>query len=239
MGFFILYLIAGVVFAAIGGEMAKARNRDAAVWALLCFATGLLGIIVLAIVGDASPEASGSHSSPSNNQFGYVPRDKPTKSYDEKKWSALKEFDQDIAQAAEQVAKFGSQAEDRLATAYLAIGDKSLLNAMVGKLVAEEGAAVAERERLDAERKQRVTELQQKMSDQQLQLLADRERRARATFEQIQRDGMMLDGKKVVSAEMYISDLAHKQGWLKVVYENGREELRAGNSMELLKNAAS
>jgi len=239
MGFYFLYLISGAIFAVIGTEMARARNRDVAVWGLICFVTGLLGIIVLAVVGDESSEDTDSRAPRSGNQLGYVPRETVKKSYDEKKWSALKEFDPDIAQAAAQVAKFGSVAEDRLATAYLAIGDKSLLSAMVGKLVTEESTALAEQEQKNAERVRKAAELKQTMSGQQLQLLVDREKRARATLEQIQNDGMMLDGKKVVSAEMYVSDLAHKQGWLKVVYENGREELRAGASMELLKQAAT
>ncbi|WP_164821930.1 PLDc N-terminal domain-containing protein [Sinorhizobium medicae] len=47
MAFVIIYLILAVVFAVIGSEMAKSRNRDAAAWALICALLPLLGIVAL------------------------------------------------------------------------------------------------------------------------------------------------------------------------------------------------
>lgn len=60
-----------------------------------------------------------------------------TKGYDEAKWHALKEFDDDIRAAAHRLAAFGPAMEDKLAKAYLAISDKAYLQSIVSKLEAE------------------------------------------------------------------------------------------------------
>ncbi len=66
--------------------------------------------------------------------YGAVPS---TKEYDEAKWHALKEFDDDIRAAAHRIAAFGPAMEDKLAKAYLAISDKAYLQSIVNKLEAE------------------------------------------------------------------------------------------------------
>lgn len=65
-----------------------------------------------------------------------------TKEYDEAKWNALKEFDDDIRVAAYRIAAFGPAMEDKLAKAYLAISDKAYLQSIVSKLEAEAEARV-------------------------------------------------------------------------------------------------
>ena len=41
------------LFAWLGAEMAKTRNRNTTVWAIACALFGIFGVIVLALVGKA------------------------------------------------------------------------------------------------------------------------------------------------------------------------------------------
>lgn len=47
-----IYLIPPLLFAWGGQHMAKGRGRHEVGWAIACFFTGFVGIIILAIVGD-------------------------------------------------------------------------------------------------------------------------------------------------------------------------------------------
>jgi hypothetical protein len=47
----IITLLTACLFAWIGSEMAKRRNRDPLAWGIICVIFGLFGIIVLALVG--------------------------------------------------------------------------------------------------------------------------------------------------------------------------------------------
>jgi len=49
----IIILIVGALFAWLCAEMAKTRNRNTTVWAILGFLFGLFAVIVLALVGTA------------------------------------------------------------------------------------------------------------------------------------------------------------------------------------------
>jgi F0F1-type ATP synthase assembly protein I len=49
----IIILIVGALFAWLCAEMAKTRNRNITVWAILGFLFGLFAVIVLALVGTA------------------------------------------------------------------------------------------------------------------------------------------------------------------------------------------
>ena len=49
----IITLIVIGLFAWLGAEMAKTRNRNTTVWAIVCALTGILGVIILALVGKA------------------------------------------------------------------------------------------------------------------------------------------------------------------------------------------
>ena len=49
----LIILIVGALFAWLCAEMAKSRNRNTTVWAILGFLFGLFAVIVLALVGTA------------------------------------------------------------------------------------------------------------------------------------------------------------------------------------------
>lgn len=143
-------------------------------------------------------------------------------------WKTLKEFDADIRQAVDVLSGFGSQAEERLAVAYLAVNDKGLLPSIVAKIVADEEKDAIAREEEKARRAVA-------MSGRERELLVDRERRAEYTISRIKEMGMVYGGRKVVSAEMYYGATPADQGWAKIVYEDGETELRAGSSWMLMK----
>jgi len=44
------------LFAWLGAEMAKTRNRNTTTWAIACGLFGILGVIVLALVGKAESD---------------------------------------------------------------------------------------------------------------------------------------------------------------------------------------
>lgn len=49
----VISLIVIGLFAWLGAEMAKTRNRNTTVWAIVCALTGIFGVIVLALIGKA------------------------------------------------------------------------------------------------------------------------------------------------------------------------------------------
>jgi hypothetical protein len=49
----LIILIVGGLFAWLGVEMAKTRNRNTTTWGILCFLFGLFAVIVLALIGKA------------------------------------------------------------------------------------------------------------------------------------------------------------------------------------------
>ncbi len=54
MDILIILLVSGL-FAWLCAEMAKTRNRDATVWAILGFLFGIFTVVVLALLGTARP----------------------------------------------------------------------------------------------------------------------------------------------------------------------------------------
>ena len=60
-----------------------------------------------------------------------------TSTLDNPAWKTLKEFDADVKAAVAQLSGLGRPAEERLASAYLAVNDKSLLPAMVTTILEE------------------------------------------------------------------------------------------------------
>jgi hypothetical protein len=115
----ILIGLIAIIFAIIGGTMASNRNRSPIGWAVICFFTGFIGIIILAIVGDAQGQnivisAAGGT--------------------DIKRWNTLKEVDPDIANAATEAQSIGPMAERKLAEKYLVLNDKSYLPALLENL---------------------------------------------------------------------------------------------------------
>lgn len=142
-------------------------------------------------------------------------------------WKTLREFDADIQAAVARLEPFGVKAEERLATAYLAVSDKGLLPSIVAKIAADEEAKASVRE-------EEKTWHGQELSERQKEMLAEREKNAEQTIRLIKSNGMLYHGRKVESAEMYYGPTLAEKGWAKVIYEDGRVELRAGMSFRLL-----
>jgi hypothetical protein len=145
MAFLIVYLILAVVFAFIGSEMAKSRNRDAAAWALICALIPLLGVVALAVAGNAQAHTT---YTPAARIEDSLTRPKAsvkadTKPYDIKKWEALLEVDDDVAKAAQEITPYGPSYVDDFAEKYLALGDKAYLEVLRAKMIAK---AVKDRE---------------------------------------------------------------------------------------------
>ncbi len=227
---FIVYIFIGVVFAFIGAEMAKSRKRDAAIWAVISFLFPLVGVIALAIAGEdkglSTMRSYVTGHEAKNFSIEQVNRTSPAAEQDSARssaWKTLKEFDQDIAEAVQKLAPFGQNAEERLAKAYLAVSDKSLLPSMVAKITSDEQSAKAETESKRAE-------ALSKNSKEVLDKLKAREAAAAATIEAIKSSGMMFNGAKVASVKMYDGDDAHDYGFARIVYKDGRIELRAGST---------
>jgi hypothetical protein len=63
----ILILIVGIVSAFFGAKLAQNKGRDPALWGLMCFLFPLLGLVVLALVGDLSPSRADVTSIPFNS----------------------------------------------------------------------------------------------------------------------------------------------------------------------------
>lgn len=142
---FIIYFIIGVLFAFIGASMARSRGRDTAIWAFICFLFPLIGVLVLAIAGDARTIRDYS-SIPSSLQPVQNPFPLPTTvnnlvknaaSYDEKKWETLVEYDADISAAFNRISPYGKNYVDQLARDFMAIGDKSYLTSIADKIEAK------------------------------------------------------------------------------------------------------
>jgi hypothetical protein len=145
-------------------------------------------------------------------------------------WKTLKEFDEDVRTAAEQIAPLGLQAEERLASAFMAVSDKSLLGAMVSKISEDEERKRADIEAARIKKEEDIKKRTASLSDRQIELIADREQRARFTIDRIKDAGMVYGGKRVKSAEIFYGEQPADQGWAKIVYEDGTAELRAGAS---------
>lgn len=223
-----ILLVVMVVFAFIGAAMASGRNRSPFLWAVICFFTGIIGVIILAVIGtDREPYVPvyAQPAAPFGQRLsGPVASSTATvSSSSTAAWKTLKEFDADIREALGHLQPFGSQAEERLATAYLSINDKSLLPSIVSKIVSDEEQAIARREEQKAHSLAAA-------SERDRELIAQRESRARETIRLIRDQGMTYEGRKVASVDMHSTDNPSEQGWAKIVFEDGRSELRAGSS---------
>lgn len=148
------FLVVAIICAVVGAKIASSKGRDPAVWGLVCFFTGLIGIIILLVTADASPPQRTISYTP-NTPTPPEPRTRSggstgsaAKGYDEKKWNALKEVDPEIREAANTVRALGSTHEDELAEKYLILSDKAYLPALVEKIT----TAFTEKTAREAER---------------------------------------------------------------------------------------
>lgn len=133
---FVIFLVVGFICAVIGVNMARERNRDPAIWGLICLLFGIFGIIFLAISGEAPKQKS-------NNAVATAHSDKL------KRWETLIEVDPEIAAAADQARAVSPRAERALSEKYLTLNDKAYLPAILKNILenSEEyrGAAVVSR----------------------------------------------------------------------------------------------
>lgn len=132
MWFFVLLLLFflfWIMFPIIGAGMARRRHRDAALWALICFFLPLVGILMLAIAGDAHDERGEASAGRKNSNEKWI------------RWQALIDVDPDIRAAASRVRAFGSHYEEQLAEKYLALNDKKFLPTLVAKTLEDAGYA--------------------------------------------------------------------------------------------------
>jgi hypothetical protein len=226
-----IFLVIAVISGTAGGFLARSKGKEVFLWAILCFFFPI-AILILAFKDDEKvapehvPEYRPSLSAKTPAEIGPV----LATAVSDTAWKTLKEFDADVQDAAAKVERFGPQAEERLASAYMSVKDKGLLPSIVAKIVADEEKEAIAREEEKARRAIA-------MSERDKEILADRESRAERTIGYIKEMGMVYDGQKVVSAEMYYGATVADQGWAKIVYESGKEELRAGSSWTLVKNA--
>lgn len=123
----VIYFIVGIIFGVMGAGMARRRNRDAAIWGIVCFLFPLIGIFVLAIAGQAAVSTQAIRASDGVNM---------------RQWQALVELDPEIADAAMKARAAGPHVERMLAEKYLALNDKQYLGAALTKAL-EQGATAA------------------------------------------------------------------------------------------------
>ena len=130
MFFLVAYLLVGIIFALVGAKMARTRQRDPAIWAIVCFLFPLIGILALLVAGGTSDATAGL-------------------SVDQRhKWKALCELDPDIREVAERAREHGKKYEDLLAVKYLALNEKTYLRAAedaVAKQIDADNASAAQR----------------------------------------------------------------------------------------------
>ena len=139
-GTILAYLLA--VFAFIGSSMATARTRDPLLWAILCALTGIVGVLVLAAIGEDPRHASAPEHQPPNRAQRSMPAIQQMSGsterrarYDVEKWQTLVEVDPEIASACREIAPYGAEYVDELATKYLTLLDKKYLRPVVNRVL--------------------------------------------------------------------------------------------------------
>ncbi|MDX0889749.1 hypothetical protein GOE07_02310 [Sinorhizobium medicae] len=228
MAFVIIYLILAVVFAVIGSEMAKSRNRDAAAWALICALLPLLGIVALAVAGSAKAQTPYSPTTRNEQPLQISPAkvEVESKKYDEGKWLALLDVDDEIADAAKDVESYGAGYVDEFAEKYLALGDKSYLESLKAKIIA------------------RAVKDQERKIEQQKQDELDKANEANKIYfeylEKLKQNGGIDPDyhSKVVSVEKYSGTAKAFRNGVEVQFEDGTFALKGGFLMRRFNSKA-
>lgn len=142
MGFLLLlWLACGVVTAIIASN----KGKSGVAWFFLGCVLGVFGIILIAVLPSETattirvvnewPEpARDAHAAQPSLPRAPVPAPGGS-SHDARKWQVLKEVDSDVATAAARVAALGARYEDELADKFLALNDKSYLQAIEERIV--------------------------------------------------------------------------------------------------------
>lgn len=158
----VFILLAIVVLAACGfagASMAKAKGKDPAVWFILCFLTGIIGLLVLAsssssaksadvqeldddaeLPQDDTPlslriatlaAAQAEEEAAKKKVMAAAVQRTPKFVFDEAEWDRLLASDREISDAADAVRAIGLTYEDELAASFLKDKDKSRLPLIV------------------------------------------------------------------------------------------------------------
>ncbi len=130
----------GVVLGLIGGLVARGKNRNPFLWAILCFIFPI-ALLIVAVLPRADAETDPQKESPL--LAGPVKPAPRSYDYDRKKWDALIQFDPEIARAAEALKPHGEQYVHQLAEGYLTLNDKSYLPNIVQKVTETVDADIA------------------------------------------------------------------------------------------------
>ncbi len=54
-----VFIVIGLVFAFLGGFYAAKKGRSGALWGIICFFTGIFGLLILAILGENKEKSIG------------------------------------------------------------------------------------------------------------------------------------------------------------------------------------
>jgi hypothetical protein len=221
MAFFLIYVLLTIIFTIIGVNMARSRNRDTAVWGLICALTGFVGVIVLAIAGSAPVQSASYDPRRTDDRTPTLPSPPRAiappvakKSYDEAKWAALLEVDSDISAAAEKLKHFDPKYQDELAEKFFVLGDKAYLGTLVEKITAR-----AELE-LQQEADRRVAESQ---------ALADEGNQVYFQYLRILKENEGIDPDyylKVAKVDKYEGPAKAFRGGLKITFDDGSFALK-------------
>ena len=208
----VLFVFLVAVIGLLPALIASSKGRNFFLWWLygaLFFIIALPHSLLLKGAGDASSQATNSQP-PSALLSDSAASTRSSSKYDEHKWEALKEVDDDIAKAAARVAALSPTLEEELAEKYLALDDKSYLQTLVAKIVAKNEAQKTDAERI--------------MKDADYALSEGYSTEARAYLAAI-RNANMIDpdtGERVTAVKKYDGPAEAFAGGFKVVLESGR-----------------
>ncbi|WP_150128961.1 hypothetical protein [Rhizobium phaseoli] len=128
-----IFIVVGLVFGLVGSAMAKSKNKEPVLWFFICAFTGLIGIIILAVLKaeQTGPVVAITQDGQTTNRVISM------KPEDWRKWQALVDLDPEIAAAASTARDRSPECEVILAEKYMTLNDKNYLSAALSKALAE------------------------------------------------------------------------------------------------------
>lgn len=122
---FLIWIIVGSICGFLGGSIASSKGRSFAGWFAICFLTGLIGLLIVALISTENKPAAAPLLTENTNSGNT----------DIKRWTTLVELDPEIAEAAATARQHGGKTEAFLAEKYLTLNDKQYLNAALQKAI--------------------------------------------------------------------------------------------------------
>ncbi|MGR9399867.1 hypothetical protein ACU8M5_08960 [Rhizobium leguminosarum] len=126
-----IFIVVGIIFGLIGSAIAKRKNKEPVLWFIICAFTGLIGIIILAVLKSEQTIVAITQDGQTTSRVISM------KPEDWKKWQALVDLDPEIAVAASTARNRSPECEVNLAEKYMTLNDKNYLSAALGKALAE------------------------------------------------------------------------------------------------------